>query len=112
MRRENLVIPICFFLVEVSQRLAVPLVNIFSLDLGATETHQATISTLQALPSSLKIVFGFQIDNLPIIGYRRKPYMFLRWLVASLSELKLMLGSKTMLREGEDPPSEYHPLGS
>ena len=36
------------------------------------------------LPSTMKILFGFLSDNVPILGYRRKPYMLIGWTLASL----------------------------
>jgi hypothetical protein len=61
-----------------------PLLNVYPLDLGASEAQQATINLVVLLPSTLKIIFGFTSDNFPIAGYRRKPYMFIGWVITVL----------------------------
>lgn len=57
--------------------------------MGATEAQQTTVQTLRALPSTLKILFGFLSDTTPLFGYRRKSYMVLGWLTSSISILVL-----------------------
>jgi MFS family permease len=54
--------------------------NVYPIDLGATEAQQTMIASIATLPSALKIIFGFISDNVPIYGYRRKPYMLLGWM--------------------------------
>jgi len=93
LRRENIAIPACYLLVGLMQGLSGPLVNVYPLDLGATEAQQVTLSSIRSLPASFKLVFGFWSDNVPLRGYRRKSYMMLGWLVCSLSLVILMLGS-------------------
>jgi hypothetical protein len=61
-----------------------PLLNVYPLDLGGTEAQQATMNLVVLLPSTMKILFGFLSDNYPLLGYRRKPYMFLGWLAVVL----------------------------
>ena len=89
-RRENLAVPACYLCVGLLQGLSGPLINVYPLDLNATEAQQATISSLRGLPSTFKLLFGFWSDNVPLWGYRRKSYMFVGWLLASLSMLVLM----------------------
>jgi hypothetical protein len=93
LRPENIAVPACYLLVGLLQGLSSPLINVFPLDLGATEAQQTTISSIRSLPASFKLVFGFMSDNIPIAGYRRKPYMLMGWLLASLSLFSLILGS-------------------
>lgn len=92
-RRENIAIPACYLLVGLLQGLSSVAVNVMPLDLGATEAQQTTVSGIRGLPSSFKLLFGFLSDNVPICGYRRKPYMLCGWLIASLSMLALVSGS-------------------
>ena len=56
--------------------LMAPFVNVYPLDLNATEAQQATVSALRGLPASLKLAFGFMSDNYPLLGYRRKSVRF------------------------------------
>ena len=37
----------------------------------------------------MKLAFGFMSDTFPLMGYRRKSYMFIGWAMASLSMLAL-----------------------
>lgn len=93
LRRENLAVPLCYLLVGLLQGFSGPLVQVLPLDLHATEAQQTTLSAIRSIPSSFKLVFGFMSDNLPILGYRRKPYMFVGWLTASCSMLGILLTS-------------------
>lgn len=90
LRPENLAVPTCYLLVGILQGLSSPLINVLPLDLGATEAQQTTVSGIRSLPASFKLIFGFLSDNVPVGGYRRKPYMFLGWLLASSSLFCLM----------------------
>lgn len=82
---ENLAIPICYWTVGIVQGMWRPLLNVYPLDLGASEAQQATLSAIATLPCAFKIVFGFVSDTLPIAGYRRKPYMLAGWFLTSVS---------------------------
>lgn len=93
LRKENIAVPACYLCVGILQGLSGPFINVYPLDLGATEAQQATISSLRSLPASFKLAFGFMSDNLPMAGYRRKSYMFLGWMIASGSMLALALCS-------------------
>lgn len=93
LRPENIAVPLCYLLVGLLQGLSSPLINVFPLDLGATEAQQTTISSIRSLPASFKLLFGFLSDNFPVYGYRRKPYMFLGWLFASFSVFLLIASS-------------------
>lgn len=93
LRPENIAVPMCYLLVGLLQGLSSPLVNVFPLDLGATPAQQTSISAIRSLPASFKLLFGFMSDNLPVLGYRRKPYMFFGWFLASLSLFLLLSGS-------------------
>jgi hypothetical protein len=100
LRPENLAIPACYLLVGLLQGLSSPLVNVFPLDLNATQAQQTTLSSIRSLPASFKLIFGFLSDNVPIFGYRRKPYMLFGWLLASLSLFMLLLLSNLHVTPG------------
>ena len=91
LRPENIAIPMCYLLVGLLQGLSSPLINVLPLDLGASEAQQTTLSGIRSLPASFKLIFGFLSDNIPIAGYRRKPYMIMGWLLASASLFMLIL---------------------
>lgn len=93
LRTENLAIPSCYLLVGLLQGLSSVAVNVLPLDLGASEAQQTTLSSIRSLPASFKLLFGFISDTVPIAGYRRKPYMFGGWLLASMSMFALYWGS-------------------
>ena len=67
-----------------------PLLNVYPLDLYASEGQQATLLLVVMLPATLKIIFGFLSDNYPIFGYRRKSYMMIGWLFVTFIMLVLL----------------------
>ena len=93
LRRENIAIPACYLLVGLLQGLYGPLINVYPLDLGATEAQQTTLSNIRSLPASFKLLFGFLSDNFPVFGYRRKSYMIVGWLLAAISMLNVLMTS-------------------
>lgn len=50
-------------------------------ELGASSVYISVLGTLQSLPWSFKIFYGLLSDTVPILGYKRKPYLFLGWCV-------------------------------
>jgi len=101
LRLENIAIPACYLLVGLLQGLSGPLINVYPLDLGATEAQQTTLSSIKSLPAAFKLIFGFVSDNYPICGYRRKSYMLLGWFVASLSMAVLIFTTNLGLDKEE-----------
>ena len=93
LRSENIVIPACYLLVGLLQGLSSVIINVLPLDLGASEAQQTTVSSIRSLPSSFKLLFGFLSDNVPLSGYRRKPYMLIGWGIAALSMASLLFFS-------------------
>jgi MFS family permease len=89
-RKENIVIPLCYFIVGALQGFSGPLMNVYPIDLGASEAQQVTIVALRSLPASFKLIFGFISDTNPLWGYRRKSYMALGWGLAALSMFMLL----------------------
>lgn len=91
LRKENIAIPACYLLVGILQGLSGPLINVYPLDLGATEAQYTTLASIRSLPASFKLIFGFLSDNFPVFGYRRKSYMLFGWLLAAISMGMLLL---------------------
>ncbi|GAX28400.1 hypothetical protein FisN_4Hh410 [Fistulifera solaris] len=89
-RYENIAIPASYLVVGILQGMLRPLMNVWPLDLGATEAQQTTLAQIATLPAACKIVFGFWSDNVPIAGFRRKPYMVLGWLLCSYVVARLL----------------------
>jgi MFS family permease len=82
---DNYCLPMSYIMVGTFQGLTSGVMTMFLLNIQATEAQQLTIKTLRSLPSILKIGFGFLSDTLPIYGYRRKGYMYIGWIISSLS---------------------------
>jgi MFS family permease len=101
LRRENIAIPACYLLVGILQGLSGPLINVYPLEIGATEAQQTTLSSIKSLPASFKLVFGFISDNFPIVGYRRKSYMSIGWGLAAASMMALILTRDLTIVEEE-----------
>jgi hypothetical protein len=78
-----------------------PLINVYPLDLGATEAQYSTLSGIKSLPSSFKLIFGFLSDNFPVFGYRRKSYMLVGWFMAATSMGLLLLNSDLSLQRDD-----------
>lgn len=105
LRLENFGIPACYFVVGTMQGMFRPLLNVYPLNLGASEAQQTTLSQITTLPATFKILYGFLSDNVLIAGYRRKPYMLLGWLIASGVMASLILYSDlTMSYNENDEP--------
>ena len=58
-------------------------------DLGLTPAEVAALTGISALPWIVKPLFGFMSDGLPILGYRRRPYLILSGLLGTVSWLAL-----------------------
>jgi hypothetical protein len=101
LRPENIAIPFCYLLVGILSGLLGPLINVYPLDLDATEAQQTTLGSIRSLPASFKLIFGFISDNYPIVGYRRKSYMLIGWALAATSMSYLLLFSDLSLVEEE-----------
>jgi BT1 family len=80
---DNLAIPMAYLIFGLMQGLVKTFLNVYPLDCGATESQQTTLASITTLPCAMKILYGFISDNVPVCGYRRKPYILLGWLLAS-----------------------------
>lgn len=90
-RKENICVVMCYVLVGLFEGITRVVMNVYPLELGATEAQQTTIKVLRSLPASFKILFGFLSDTVPLFGYRRKMYMGISWGICTASMLVLAL---------------------
>jgi MFS family permease len=91
-RKENYCIMASYFSVGFCLYFTSTPVYYYMIDyLGASSTKTSVLSTLQSLPWSFKILYGLLSDSSPILGYRRKPYLLIGWLVFLLSNLILVM---------------------
>lgn len=58
-------------------------------DLGLSPAEVAALTGIAALPWTIKPLFGFISDGLPIAGYRRRPYLLLSGLLGAAAWLAL-----------------------
>lgn len=58
-------------------------------DLGLTPAEVGALTGIATLPWTIKPVFGFISDGLPILGYRRRPYLMLSGVLGAASWLAL-----------------------
>ncbi|MBE9068481.1 folate/biopterin family MFS transporter, partial [Leptolyngbya cf. ectocarpi LEGE 11479] len=58
-------------------------------DLGLTPAAVAALTGVASLPWTIKPLFGFLSDGLPIFGYRRRPYLILSGLTGTAAWLVL-----------------------
>jgi MFS family permease len=114
LRLENLAVPVCYLVVGMIQGLSGPLMNVYPLDLGANEASQVTLSVIVQFPGTIKIAYGFLSDSVPILGARRKPYMWMGWILVMCTMILLM--STTDLSMEYDDREGFHtpipPLGA
>ena len=113
LRLENLAVPVCYLVVGIVQGLSGPLMNVYPLDLGASEAAQVTLSVIVQFPGTVKIAYGFLSDSVPILGARRKPYMWMGWALVTCT-MALLINTTDLNMEYDDrdglhipiPPSE------
>jgi folate/biopterin transporter len=58
-------------------------------ELGLTPSQVAALFGVVVLPWTLKPLFGFLSDGLPIFGYRRRPYLVLSGILGAISWISL-----------------------
>ena len=58
-------------------------------DLGLSPAEVAALTGVASLPWTIKPLFGFMSDGLPIVGYRRRPYLILSGLMGTAAWLVL-----------------------
>ena len=58
-------------------------------DIGLSPAEVAALMGIAALPWTIKPVFGFMSDGLPILRYRRRPYLILSGLLGAIAWLSL-----------------------
>ena len=60
-------------------------------DLGLSPAEVGALTGIATLPWTIKPLFGFISDGLPILGYRRRPYLMLSGLLGASSWLALAI---------------------
>jgi folate/biopterin transporter len=58
-------------------------------DLGLTPAEVAALTGIAALPWTIKPVFGFLSDGLPLFGYRRRPYLVISGILGAAAWLAM-----------------------
>lgn len=58
-------------------------------DLSLSPAQVAALMGIAAIPWTIKPLFGFMSDGLPLFGYRRRPYLVISGLLGALSWLAL-----------------------
>ncbi|GLE03205.1 hypothetical protein PINS_up012084 [Pythium insidiosum] len=86
----------------------------YYLNMEGTATTSAR--ALLAIPWALKVFIGMLSDNVPIAGYRRRPYMLLGWTLCALclfAMATMPLGSPYFLDAADRSarPQDYDALG-
>lgn len=64
-------------------------------DLALSPAEVAALTGIATLPWTVKPLFGFLSDGLPIFGYRRRPYLILSGLMGTAAWLALATGVNT-----------------
>lgn len=85
-RKENLAITMAYLSVGLVGSMILTPLNVYLVGtLNAEPPIQNTITMLQTLPWSLKLIFGFISDAFPICGMQRKPYLTIGALLYSFA---------------------------
>ncbi|MFM7470008.1 MAG: folate/biopterin family MFS transporter [Nodosilinea sp.] len=58
-------------------------------DLGLSPASVAALTGIAALPWTIKPLFGMMSDGLPVLGYRRRPYLIISGLIGVMAWLAL-----------------------
>lgn len=105
---RNIAIPIFYWLLSFTQGCLLPIMDDLPRELGASSAELNNIETIFYLPLYFKIFLAFLTDALPIQGYRRRPYIFVGWLIAVLFVISLAALADANHKPG-DPPSDNAP---
>jgi len=89
-RKENVCIMLSYFCVGVALYLTSTPVNYYLVEYqGASSTQIGVLGTVQSLPWSFKVFYGLLSDSVPILGYKRKPYLCIGWTIYVLVNIYL-----------------------
>lgn len=84
--KNNMAITMSYLSVGLVMSFIQTPLNVYMVEvLNAEPSLQNTIGILQTLPWSLKLVFGFLSDSVPIYGMQRKPYLTIGTLLYSFA---------------------------
>ena len=86
----NFAIFMAYFVVGiVSRSHQTPVAYYLIYDLDCSSTEYSAYNTLHRLPWSIKPIFGMLSDGIPILGYRRKPWLLIGWITFSMINIYL-----------------------
>lgn len=87
---SNFAIFMAYFVIGiVSRSHQTPVAYYLIYDLDCSSTEYSAYNTLHRLPWSIKPIFGMLSDGIPLLGYRRKPWLVIGWMSFSLINLYL-----------------------
>jgi MFS family permease len=81
---NNIGLAMTYFVVGINAALLLTPLNVYLVkNLNAEPSVQVTMSILQIIPWSFKLVFGFISDAFPLFGQKRKPYLVIGIIICS-----------------------------
>jgi hypothetical protein len=87
---HNLALASCYTLVGFVPSLIATPTSVYLVEtLNAHPTTQNQVAICTSLPWAFKILFGFLSDACPLLGQRRKPYMYLGTVLSTAAYLAL-----------------------
>jgi MFS family permease len=110
-RRENLGIPLTYFVLGLTQGFLLPILHDLPKDLGATSAEQGSILAIYNLPFYFQIFLAFFSDTKTIKGDRRKPYMTMGWVFAIIAIIALFFLSDASHTPGTTPSADAPSVG-
>ncbi len=82
-------IPFVYFIAGASSLAGVATTFFYKDDLGLTLEQLGILSSIAIIPWSIKPMYGILSDRVPVWGLRRKPYLILSGMLASIGYLSL-----------------------
>ncbi|MBM3231512.1 folate/biopterin family MFS transporter [Candidatus Peregrinibacteria bacterium] len=74
---SGILIPFVYFIAGASSLAGVATTFYYKEDLGLSIAQASIIGSLSIIPWSIKPLYGLLSDRIPLMGLRRKPYLFL-----------------------------------
>lgn len=80
-RKENIALIFSYLCMGFGLKfISIPLSFYLIQTCNASSTQIGVLLTLKHLPFSFKIFYGLLSDSMPVLGYKRKPYLIIGWL--------------------------------
>ncbi|MDP7069213.1 MAG: MFS transporter, partial [Candidatus Peribacteraceae bacterium] len=79
----RILIPFVYFIAGATGIASVAATFFYKDDLGLTPAQVAVLGSISIIPWSIKPIYGLASDQKPIMGMRRKPYLFLAGLMGA-----------------------------